>query len=70
MVSLTNNLSETVDEKIGDLNAIAQTIQPLLRQEMVSLMVSMKKSMIYYYCSDRAAISNTGNGVSCDQFVW
>lgn len=41
MVSLTNNLSETVDEKIGDLNAIAQTIQPFLRQEMVSLKTNL-----------------------------
>lgn len=32
MVSLTTNLSGKVNEKIGDLN----TIQPLLRQEMVS----------------------------------
>lgn len=36
MVSLTTNLSGKVNEKIGDLNTIADTIQPLLRQEMVS----------------------------------
>lgn len=36
MVSLTTNLSGKVNENIGDLNTIADTIQPLLRQEMVS----------------------------------
>lgn len=41
VVSLTNRLSEKVDENISHLNAIAQTRELLIRQEMVSLATNL-----------------------------
>uniref|UniRef100_A0A8W8KJ45 Fibrinogen C-terminal domain-containing protein n=2 Tax=Magallana gigas TaxID=29159 RepID=A0A8W8KJ45_MAGGI len=41
VVSLTNRLSEKVDENIIHLNAIAQTRELLIRQEMVSLATNL-----------------------------